>query len=120
MAPNLAVSQHEMIHDMILSKSLATAQMAEVAGCSERPIRAIGSNLPYFGTTKAPRNGVERPRSITPPMLEALFEHLLEKPELYQDETALFLYDEFAVIVMVHSISRGLTSAGWSKKAARR
>ncbi len=32
MEPNLAVSQHELIHDMIFSKSLATAQMAEVAG----------------------------------------------------------------------------------------
>lgn len=53
-------------------------------------------------------------------MLEALFEHLLEKPELDQDEMALFLYDEFGVIVTVHSISRPLTSAGWSKKATCR
>ncbi len=119
MAPNLAASQHEMIHDMILSKSLATAQMSEVAGCSECSVRAIRSNLHCFGTTKAPPNGVGRPRSITPPMLEALFEHLLEKPELYQDEMVLFLWDEFGVIVTVHSISRALTSAGWSKKAAR-
>ena len=41
MAPNLAISQHEMIHDMILSKSLAIAQMAKVAGCCERLIRVI-------------------------------------------------------------------------------
>ena len=82
MAPNLAVSQHETVHDMILSKSLATAQIAEAAGCSERSNRAIRSNLHCFGTTKAPPNGIGRPRSIIPPMLEALCEHLLEKPEL--------------------------------------
>ncbi len=66
--------------------------MAGVAGCSERSVRAIRSNLDYFDNTKAPPNGVGRPRIITPPMLEALFEHLLEKPELYQDEMALFLW----------------------------
>ncbi len=83
MAPNLAESQHAEIRDMILSKSLKAAQIAEVAGCSARSIRAIRSNLHFFGTTRAPSNGVRRPQSITPPMLDALCEHLLEKPELY-------------------------------------
>lgn len=32
---------------------------------------------------------------ITPPMLEALCERLLEKPDLYQDEMVVFLWDEF-------------------------
>lgn len=119
MAPNLAQSQHEQIRDMILSKSLTTAQMAEVAGCSDRSIRAIRSNLRCFGTTKAPRNGVGRPRTITPPMLQALCEHLLEKPELYQDEMVVFLWDEFGALVTTFSIGRALASVGWSKKAAR-
>jgi transcriptional antiterminator len=39
MAPNLAASKHELIRDMILSKFLTTAQMADIAGCSERSIR---------------------------------------------------------------------------------
>lgn len=34
MAPNLARSQHELIYDMIASKSLSTVQMAEVARCN--------------------------------------------------------------------------------------
>jgi hypothetical protein len=38
MAPNLAVSQHVLIRDMILSKSLTTAQMADAAGCSDRTV----------------------------------------------------------------------------------
>jgi hypothetical protein len=52
-------------------------------------------------------------------MLEALCEHLLEKPSLYQDEMAVFLWDEFRVLVTTCSISRALASIRWSKKAAR-
>ncbi|CCD51182.1 hypothetical protein BofuT4_P085440.1 [Botrytis cinerea T4] len=77
MAPNLADSQHDQIRDMVLSKSLTTVQMADIAGCSTRSIKAIRSNLRYFGTTKAPLNGVGRPRCISPSMLEALREYLL-------------------------------------------
>jgi DNA-binding CsgD family transcriptional regulator len=97
MAPHLAVSQREMIHAMILSKSLTTAQMADAAECSERSIRAIQLNLRLFGSTTAPPNGGGRPRSITPVMLEALRERLIEKPGLYQDEMAVFLWDEFNI-----------------------
>jgi hypothetical protein len=89
MAPNLAPSQHDPIRAIILDKMLKTREMANVAECSERSIKAIRSNLYYFGTTKAPPNGGGRPRSITPPMLEVLCEQLLEKPKLYQEEMAL-------------------------------
>lgn len=53
-------------------------------------------------------------------MLRALCEHLIEKPELFQDEIVLFLWDEFEALVTVYSIGRALASVGWSKKAARR
>ncbi|GFF55645.1 transposase [Aspergillus lentulus] len=52
-------------------------------------------------------------------MLEALCEHLKEKPTLYQDEMVVFLWDEFGKRVTIQSISRALASVGWSKKAAR-
>jgi hypothetical protein len=91
MAPNLAPSQHNPIHDMIVDEKLKTRQMADVAKCSERSIKAIRSNLHYFGTTKALLNGGRRPWSITPPMLKALYEHLLEKPELYLEDIVVFL-----------------------------
>jgi hypothetical protein len=32
---------------------------------------------------------------VTPLMLEALCDRLLEKPDLYVDEMAVFLWDEF-------------------------
>jgi hypothetical protein len=76
---------------LILDKKLKTHEIANVAECSERSIKAIRSNLYSFGTTKAPPNGGGRARSITPHMLEVLCKHLLEKPELYLEEMVVFL-----------------------------
>ena len=119
MAPHLATSQHHLIRDMILDETLTAAQMATAAGCSKRSVKAIRSNLHHFHSTKAPANGGGRRRSITPLMLDALRERLLEKPGLYQEEMALFLWDEFGTLVSTHSISRTLRAVGWSKKVAR-
>ena len=92
MAPNLALSQHNLIHDMILDGNLRTIEMAKAAGCSKTSISHIQLNICYFGSARAPWNGGGRRPSITPPMLDALREHLLEKPELYQDEMIVFLW----------------------------
>ncbi|KAJ5732371.1 hypothetical protein N7493_003852 [Penicillium malachiteum] len=119
MAPHLPSSTREFIRDMILSKSRTTAQIADAAGCSPRSITTIRSNLRHFGDTRAPAIRAGRPRSITPPMLEALCNHLLEKPGLYLDEMALFLWDEFGTYVTASSIRRALISKKWSKKTAR-
>jgi transposase len=119
MAPHLATSQHPLIRDMILDGTLTAAQMATVTDCSKRSVKAIRSNLRHFHSIKATANGGGTRRSITPPMLDALREHLLEKPGLYQEEMALFLWDEFSVLVSTHSISRTLRALGWSKKVAR-
>lgn len=108
-----------MIYDMIVSRTLSAAQMADAADCSTRSINRIRSNIRCFGTTKAPPNGVGRRRSITPSMLQDLKHHLLEKPGLYLDEIVIFLWDEFEVVVTAKSISRALKSSGWSKKLAR-
>jgi hypothetical protein len=86
MAPNLAPSQHDLIRAMILDKKLKAREIASVAECSECSIKAIRSNL-----HEAPPNDGGRPQSITPPVLEVLCEHLLEKPELYLEEMAMSL-----------------------------
>jgi transposase len=119
MAPNLADSQHVQIYDMTLS-NCPPAEIAKDVGCSERAVYAIQSNLRHFGSTKAPSNGVGRPRSVTPPMLDALCEYLLEKPDLYRDEMVLFVLDEFNTHVTPSSIGRTLKSRGWTKKTIRR
>lgn len=65
--------------------------MAKAAGCNKRTFLRISSNIRTFGSVKAPPNKGGRPRSISPIMLEALYDHLLEKPNLYLDKIALFL-----------------------------
>lgn len=119
MAPRLAASQHEMIRDMMVGSSLKSIDLAAAAGCSDRTIRNIRSNLRCFGSTNAPPNRGGRRRRITPVMLEALKDKLLEKPGMYQDEMVLFLYDEFDILVNISAVSRALASAGWTKKATR-
>jgi transposase len=120
MAPNLARSQHDLVRDMILDGSLTQVKMANVAGCSDRTIRNIDTNMRLFGNTRAPANGAGRQWLITPSMLAALCDHLLEKPGLYRDEMAVFLYDEFDVLVSVSSIGRALASIKWTKKVTQR
>jgi transposase len=120
MAPRLARSQLALIEATMHDTSLNDEQRAEIGECTTRTIRRIRSNTCCFGSPKAPSNGAGRPRSITPPMLDALCERLIEKPYLYQDEMVVFLWDEFEILVTTHSISRALASIRWSKKIARR
>lgn len=119
MAPNLAKSTLALIHDMITSEELTTSQMADAAGCSKRAIIRIRSNLQLFGSIKAPLMKAGRPRSITPIMMEALCDHLLEKPHLYLHEMQIFFLDEFEASVPKSTISDALRRIGWSKKTAR-
>lgn len=42
-----------------------------------------------------------------------------EKPGLYLDEMAVFLWDEFQTLVTVASIRQALVAKSWSKKTAR-
>lgn len=108
-----------MIRDMVSSKSLTTSQMVEAAGCSKCSIITIRANRQMFGDARAPLISGGHPRVITPVMLEALCDHLLEKPDLYLDEMAEFLCNEFDVLVSTYTISRALQSHGWTKKVAR-
>ena len=119
MAPRLSPSKLRFIHDMIESQSLTTLQIADAAECSDRTIKNIRRNLRLFGTVHAPLNRVGRRRTITPPMLDALCEHLLEKPGLYLDEMVIFIWDEFRTLATTSSIRRALTLTGWSKKSIR-
>jgi transposase len=114
MAPRLSLSQLHLIRNMIDSQSLTRSQMAETAECSEQTIKNIRRNLRLFGHVYAPPTRIGRRRSITPPMIEALCDHLLEKPGLYLEEMVIFLWDEFQTLVTTSSIRRALVSQGWS------
>jgi transposase len=104
---------------MIQSQSLTTVQVAEAAECSEKTIKNIRRNPRLLGQVHAPSTRIGWRRSITPPVLEALCDHLLEKPILYLEEMAIFLWDEFRMLASTFSIKRALVSKGWSKKTAR-
>jgi hypothetical protein len=93
-----------MIHDMIMAGALSAGQMAEAAGCNMRSIKAIRSNMHYFSTTKAPPNDAGRRRSVTPSMLEALRQRLLERAGLYIYEMVEYIWKEFRVMVTVSSV----------------
>ena len=82
MAPNVPISKLYFIRDMIQSQSLTTSQMADAAECSEKTTKNTRRNLRLFGQVHAPSTRISRRQSIIPPMLEALCDHLLEKPGL--------------------------------------
>lgn len=120
MAPRLAKSQVALITSMLSSGLFTNSEVATAANCSTRGVGRIRSNIRFYGASQAPPNSGGRKRSITPAMLDALCEHLLEKPGLYESETILFLMDEFDVLVTDSSIERALRSRGWTKKQIRR
>jgi hypothetical protein len=75
----------------ILSKSLTASQMAKATECSKHSISNISNKLRRFENVRAPPTRVDRRRSITPPMIEALCDRLLNMPGLYVDEMAIIL-----------------------------
>lgn len=95
MAPRLSISKLHLIRDMIENQSFTTSQMAEEAECTKLTIINIRRNLRQFGTIYAPQTRVGRKRTVTPLMIKALCDHLSEKPGLYLDEMAVFLWEEF-------------------------
>lgn len=119
MAPRLPAWKLYMIRDMIESQNFTTSQMAEEAEYTKLTIINIRRNLRQFGTIYAPQTRTGRKRSMTPLMIKALCDHLSEKPRLYLDEMAVFLWDEFQTMITTSSIRRTLVATGLSKKAAR-
>jgi hypothetical protein len=103
MAPRLALSKIQLICDMIKSDKLTTSQIASTAEYSRQSVYCIRSNLNQFKSARAPPIRAGQQRIITPPMLEALCDHLLGKPTSYLDEMAVFLWDEFDILVTTSS-----------------
>lgn len=118
MAPRLEPSRIQLICDM-LSCGEKISYIASIAKCSQQAVCYIRSNLEHFDSARAPPIRAGRRRLITPFMLEALCDRLLEKPTLYLDEMAVFLWDEFDIYVSACCIRKTLASISWSKKTVR-
>lgn len=91
MAPNLAASQHELTHGLIESSSLTDRQKSKLAGCSEGRYDDTERTSDASGRPGPPPGRPGRPRSVTPPMLNALCDRLVKKSTLYcKQRKALF------------------------------
>jgi transposase len=124
MAPNLALSTHDLIQNIISSKfqgdkALKDDDIAKIADCSDRTVRHIRSNLLLFGSTRALSNGARRPKTITPPILTALHDQLALDPCMRLNDMAAFLRKEFNADVTRFSIRRALKDPEWSKKVTQ-
>ena len=98
-APNLALSKHVLIQNMISSKlqddkRLKDDDIAKIADCSNHAVRRIQSKILLFRSTKTPLNGASQPKTITPPMLTALYDQLSIDPCIRLSDIAAFLQKE--------------------------
>ncbi|RFU72915.1 transposase [Trichoderma arundinaceum] len=117
MAPNLALSQQYLIDNAIISKlgggdAPTDENLARISSSTARTVRRRRSNQVRFGTTKAPSNGVGRPRTITPNMLAALCDKLVDSPCMRLKDMVAFLRKEFGADVTRFSILPAYTQDG--------
>jgi transposase len=105
---------------MIQSSSLQDRDIADIASCSKRTITRIRANIRAFGAPCAPKATGGRRSRILPHVLDALLDRLLVKPDLYLDEMAEFIWDEFNLSVSTDSVRRSLKACNWSKKKTQR
>jgi hypothetical protein len=101
-------SQRSQLHDMIRSASLSDKDIANVVNCSTRTVRSARANHLIFGNVSAPNNVRGRRPSIPSHVLNALLDHLLTKPDLYLDEMADFVWDQYELVISVASVRRSL------------
>jgi transposase len=120
MARNLDSWQREDTFHIISSRRrLPASQIAKVAECNERSVTNIRKKMRLSGSARAPHVPAGRPSTITEVMLDALCNHIAEKPGLYVEKIAISLRDEFNVLPSSSSIKRALSRAGWTKGKAQ-
>jgi transposase len=119
MPSTLSKYQRGLSRELILSGLYSNEDIAAAVHCNVRAIQRHRRNLRVFGSISGlPNQGDSNPK-LTKSMIAALLRHLFEKPDLYLDEMAWFLWDEFQVSVSASTISRALHYAGWSKKQVK-
>jgi hypothetical protein len=93
---------------MIWSSSLHDGEIADIASCSKRTVTRVRANMRAFGTPCSPKVTSRQRSHILPHVLETLLNRLLLKPDLYLDEMAEFIWDEYGLDVSVDSVRRSL------------
>ena len=119
MASRISRFQRNLIVSMLEAGHFSDFAIAKAAHTTDRSIRSIRRNIRIFGQAAAPVNKPGHPADLTKEIIEALLHHLYEKPELYLEEMAWFIWDEFKVVTSISSISKALHEVRWSKKQVR-
>lgn len=96
------------------SQQAKVAKVAKVAKWSERSATNIRKIIRLYSSTRSGPIPAGWSSNITPVMLDALCDQLAEKPGLYVEEMANFLW--FSALPSSSSTKRALAQVGWTKK----
>jgi hypothetical protein len=110
MACRLSISKLHLIGDMLESQ-FTTSQMAEEAECTYLRL-SILSIFGQFGIVYDRNTRIGPKKGCTPLTTTAPCDHLSEKPGLYLDEMAVFMWDELKTMITTSSIRRALIAVG--------
>lgn len=117
MAPKLSKYQRDLSRELLLSGIYSNKDIARVVRCSTRAIREHCRKLRVFGSISGVSTiAAGRDPILSKTIIAALICYLCEKPDVYLDEMAWFIWDEFQIVVSTSTISRTLRRVGWSKK----
>lgn len=90
-------------------------------GVSLRTLQSMRKSWGLYGTVFIPsENKGGRPRVISELHEHALLEYLEQRPMSYLDKMALFLLDEYGLIVDETTVWRALHRLGWTRKIQRK
>lgn len=104
MARHLEPWRRTKIVHMIRSGRFTPSQVAKSAECDRRTVSTIRKNLRLFGTPGTPSVHIGCQPTVTPYMVDVLFDHLNEQPGLYLEEMVSYLHYEFGAWVSKYSI----------------
>lgn len=95
--------------------------IAAKLGCSDQAVYDIEAKIQRYGVPSLPglrRNGPRR--RITPAAKESLLTHLNRHPYLFQDELAMWLQEEWDILVSRQTVNRLLKEEKLSRKKGQR
>lgn len=107
------LSKQHLIDNAIISKlegsdAPTDDNIAKISSSTARTVHRRQLNQIHFRITKAPSNGAGRARTITPNILAALRNELVDSPYMRLKDIIAFLRKEFNANVTHFSVSRAL------------
>jgi hypothetical protein len=89
---------------MIRSRSLQERDVADIANSKKCTVTEVRAKIRAFGAPCTPEATGERRSRILPYVLDVLLSRFLAKPDLYLDETAEFMWNEFGLSISTDSV----------------